>query len=94
LKGIYDQTLDFTIATFAGWEGFEKFIEPLKKFKEKYIEKAAKTYTMSTESNAFNVLNHGDFHIRNLLYKMKPEGGGVEDFVFVSLTMESAENLC
>jgi hypothetical protein len=84
---MFGQSLDFAIATFSSWDGFEQFIGPLNKFKESYYQKGLKTYSPTPGPNAFNVLNHGDFHLRNLMYKMKPEGG-VEDVLFVSRKMQ------
>ncbi|KAG5669178.1 hypothetical protein PVAND_017072 [Polypedilum vanderplanki] len=83
INGMFGQSIDFAIATFSSWEGFEQYVQPLMKFKENFIEKSKKSYSPANGPNAFNVLNHGDFHIRNLLYKMKPEGQGIEDFVFL-----------
>ena len=80
---IYGNSYDTLIGLMSKWEGFEEFIEPLKKLRQSYMEKSAKSYTPSTASGAFNVLNHGDFHFKNMLYKMDKEGGKVEDFVMV-----------
>lgn len=66
------------------WEGYEKFIPHLEKFKENYKSKASKTYEKNSEGFGFNVLNHTDFHIKNLLFK-KHADGSLDDLYFVSL---------
>ncbi|KAL7013979.1 hypothetical protein ACKWTF_015679 [Chironomus riparius] len=78
---IYGNSYDTLIGLMSKWEGFEEFVEPLKKMRQSYMEKSAKSYTACTGSGAFNVLNHGDFHFKNMLYKMDKDGGKVEDFV-------------
>ena len=66
------------------WDGFEKFVEPIKHFKEIFLEKNLKTYSPNTGPGAWNVLNHGDFLMKNFMFKMEKEGQGVEDFMMVS----------
>jgi len=80
---IYGSSYETLINLMSNWEGFEKYVEPIKKMKETYVEKSIKSYTPNTGHGAFNVLNHGDFHFKNMLYKMDKEGGKVEDFVMV-----------
>ncbi|KAG5668114.1 hypothetical protein PVAND_016067 [Polypedilum vanderplanki] len=45
------------------------------------MERGLKSYTPSSGPFSFNVLNHGDFHLKNILYKINDEGE-VEDFIF------------
>ncbi|CAG9811444.1 unnamed protein product [Chironomus riparius] len=65
------------------WDGFEQYLEPIKHFKDIILEKSLKTYSPSSDTGAINVLNHGDFHFKNMLYKMVEEGGKVEDFMML-----------
>jgi hypothetical protein len=69
----------------SGWEGFEKYLEPIKHFKDIAITKILKTYSPSLEVGAINVLNHGDFHFKNMLYKMGEDGGKIADFMMVRI---------
>ncbi|CRL01431.1 CLUMA_CG014513, isoform A [Clunio marinus] len=49
------------------WGGYEDYIKKLKTFCESFIEKGKQLYT--PDINGYNVLNHADFHIKNLLFK-------------------------
>jgi len=84
---IFDANFDIFLNYIHEWEGYEEFIEPIKNFRTVFAEKCRKSYQPNTGVGAFNVLNHGDFHLKNVLYKMNKEDGKVEDFVAVSLKM-------
>lgn len=66
------------------WEGFEKFIPNLEAHKAQYAAKVASTYSVNTREFGFNVLNHADFHLKNMLFKTD-SNGAVGDFYIVSL---------
>lgn len=74
------------------WEGFEKFIPNLEAFKAQYAAKVAETYSVNTREFGFNVLNHADFHLKNMLFKTD-SNGTVGDFYFVSLMILSSKLL-
>lgn len=65
------------------WEGFERYVPYLEAFKKSFLGKVLKTYKANRSEFGFNVLNHADFHLRNLLFKKNVEGT-IEDFYFVS----------
>lgn len=65
----------------AQWSGFEKIHEKLKSLPEKLVTRVCATYQEKCRGWGFNVLNHGDFHIRNLMFKRK--NGNVEDVKFL-----------
>lgn len=48
------------------WEGFEKYEEKVKKLFENHNLKGRKTFS---PSSGYNVLNHGDFHAKNMMFK-------------------------
>lgn len=81
---MFEQGLEAFIDVAREWKGFERFISPLETFKQQYLSKALKTYTANRSDFGFNVLNHGDFHTKNMLFK-KTADGAVEDFYFVSI---------
>lgn len=62
------------------WEGYEKYIPGLENLKETYLESFKKIYKKN--DNGFNVLNHGDFHIRNMLFTHN-NAGAIDDMYFV-----------
>ncbi|XP_070509090.1 uncharacterized protein [Chironomus tepperi] len=71
------------LSTMSSWDGFEKYLKPIEKFKEVALKKALKTYLPSSSPNAINVLNHGDFHFKNMLYKISKDDGKIEDFMML-----------
>lgn len=52
------------------WPGFEQYSPKLKEFSKHYQEKALRTYSPNG-ANGYNVLNHGDFHNKNILVSKK-----------------------
>jgi thiamine kinase-like enzyme len=67
------------------WDGFEVITEKLESTAEKFENLGRKIYEPSSSSHdGFNVLNHGDFHFNNMLFK-KNEEGKISDVLFVSL---------
>lgn len=67
------------------WEGCEKFVTHLEKFIKSYKMKARRTYSPNRNEFGFNVLNHADFHVKNVLLK-KNENDVGQDIFIVSLT--------
>ena len=65
------------------WPGFEQFSPKLKEFSKVYQDKALKTYTANV-ADGYNVLNHGDFHNKNILVSKKDQK--IEDLYFVSIS--------
>lgn len=63
------------------WEGYEVITEKLEALVKKFEELGNKIY--ETGRGSFNVLNHGDFHFNNMLFK-KDKDGKIADVVFVS----------
>lgn len=67
------------------WEEFEEIHEKLKSNKGKFIDKIFEAHK-SKRSCGYNVLNHGDFHIRNMLFK-KGEDGSIEQVKFLDFQL-------
>jgi thiamine kinase-like enzyme len=65
------------------WEGFEMIAEKMEVFVGKFETRGEKVYTANGSSEGFNVLNHGDFHINNMVFK-KDSDGKLSDVLFVS----------
>ena len=83
LIGMLGLTLSSFIDVAKTWKEFEKFTPNLEAFQKVWLEQATKTYTTATNEFAYNVLNHADFHLKNLMFK-KNVDGIVEDFYIVS----------
>lgn len=79
----YDEFFGALLKSMSEWEGFDEFIEPVTKFRRTYVEKIGKIHSPGTTSRSINVINHGDFHPKNVLYKMKDNKVVVEDFAMV-----------
>lgn len=59
--------------------GFEEYIPKLKVFQENPLVNGQRL--SEPDVNGYNVLNHGDFHSSNLMYKM--DGDKLEDFFII-----------
>ena len=79
---VFTQGLDAFIDVVNEMEEMKKFVPNLKSFKEQFLNKALKTYSQNRNESGLNVLNHADFHIKNLLFK-KNAVDEIEDFYFV-----------
>lgn len=79
---IFGQGLDAFIDVASEVGGFEKFLPNLESFKDQYLNKTLRTYLPNRSDEGYNVLNHADFHTKNLLFK-KHANDSIEDFLFV-----------
>lgn len=80
---MFTQGIDAFIDVAKELGGFERYIPKLVTFKSTFPSKALKTYTPNRNDCGYNVLNHADFHTKNVLFK-KSADGSIEDFNFVS----------
>lgn len=55
------------------WEGYEEFLPKLDDLIKNIGEIGKKCYTPNKRGCGFNVLNHGDLHLRNILVKTNNE---------------------
>lgn len=81
---LFGKSLGGFVEAVSEWEGYEKYVPHLDAFKNNYLSKVLKTFKPNRSEFGFNVLNHADFHIRNLLFK-KGSDGKIEDIKFVSV---------
>jgi hypothetical protein len=85
-KPIVDHFLRDTIKAFrevvVEWEGFESYVPKVERLITDIEAIGRKSYTPNPKSCGFNVLNHGDLHLRNILIKDDSEQR-VESFYFV-----------
>lgn len=67
------------------WRGYEVITRKLEQTAEKFDEMGRKVYEANPKnSEGFNVLNHGDFHFNNMLFKNNSDGK-ISDVLFVSI---------
>lgn len=67
------------------WPGYEKIGEKVEDFIPKLFDFAHKAMTRDY-SHEFNVLNHGDFHLRNLMFKRNADGE-LSEVIFLDFQM-------
>lgn len=79
---MFGQGLEAFIDVAKEWEGYEKYIPHLEKFRKHYLNRGIKTYTPNRTDFGYNVLNHADFHLKNMLFK-KNADGAINDFYMV-----------
>ena len=64
------------------WEGYEEYLPKLDNLIANIGEIGSKCYVPNRTECGFNVLNHGDFHLRNIIVKANEEHR-IEHFYFV-----------
>lgn len=65
------------------WDGFETIAEKMENLVSKFVTLGEKVYTPSSPNEGYSVLNHGDFHFNNMLFK-NFANGKLSDVNFVS----------
>lgn len=67
------------------WDEFKDNMDKVDKFLDNFYELGKSCYARNDEKHGYNVLNHGDFHMRNLLVKFNDTPKRLEKFNFVSI---------
>lgn len=78
-----NETLEGFIAAAKNWDGFATFIPHLESFKKNFFSRCLRSYTANRSDDGYNVLNHADFHRKNLLFQRNAYDA-IKDFLFVS----------
>jgi hypothetical protein len=81
---MFNQSLEAFVDVAREWDEFEKYIPNLEKFKERYWNRGMKSYTPNRINFGYNVLNHADFHLKNMLFR-KSADDAINDFYMVRL---------
>ncbi len=68
------------------WEGYEEYAPKLEAFAQNYIAVCSTCYEPNKGDGAYNVLVHGDHHLKNSMYKI--EDGKVVDVIFIDHQLE------
>lgn len=76
--------MSLCIDEMRSWEGFETIVEKMEMLVAKFVTFGEKVYTPNASNDGYNVLNHGDFHFNNMVFK-NDANGKLSDVVFVSL---------
>lgn len=85
-----NEPFDVLCDVLKSWGGMDEYVVKLKCFREKYIEMGKRLY--EPDPNGYNVLNHGDFHIKNLMFKLN--GETIEDFYFLDYQVSVLASPC
>lgn len=64
--------MTYVVSQMKNWPGFEKIQDKMQGTEEKIIDKIIDVY-LPNKAFGFNVLNHGDFHIKNIMFKTTQE---------------------
>ncbi|GAB0088785.1 hypothetical protein DMENIID0001_032490 [Sergentomyia squamirostris] len=83
LKGMFD-AFDQLQKEVLNWPGYEKLGEKLSTQKDTLQEKLLPAYKANPEPG-FNVLCHGDFHLRNMMFVMN--GPNIDKVMFLDYQM-------
>jgi hypothetical protein len=65
------------------WDELKTFLPLMESFSTSYLSKILRTYKPNRNEHGFNVLNHADFHVRNVMFE-KSNDGKIADMRFVS----------
>jgi hypothetical protein len=63
------------------WKGCEIYVAKFESLHANFMQKGLNIYTKNYPGTGYNVLNHGDFHPSNMLFKR--ENGRLVDVLFV-----------
>lgn len=85
-----NEPFDVLCDVLTSWGGMDEYVVRLKRFRENYIPMGQRLY--EPDPNGYNVLNHGDFHIKNLLFKSN--GDTIEDFYFMDFQVAVVASPC
>ena len=83
LETFYYKTFRDFRSVVETWEGYEKYLPKIDNLINNLPAIGRKLYTPNKPGHGYNVLNHGDFHLRNLLFKFD-ENKKIQDLLFVS----------
>lgn len=68
------------------WPGFEAVADKMVAIRSKLMEKGLKTTAPNKPGEGYNVLNHGDFHAKNMLFK-KDESDNINEVLLLDFQL-------
>lgn len=89
-ESFLSEPFDVLCDVVTSWGGMDEYALKLKRFRKNFIAMGQRLY--EPDSNGYNVLNHGDFHIKNLLFKLN--GETIEDFHFLDYQVSVLASPC
>lgn len=85
------ESIDAFTDVLESWGDYEEYVKKIKIFRDNFIENGKRLY--EPDVDGYNVLNHGDFHIKNLLFKKDGENK-IEDFYLMDFQICVLANPC
>lgn len=76
----------FLAAKMKLWPGYEIIAEKIEALKPKFLEKGLKSTSPNKPGEGYNVLNHGDFHAKNLMFK-KDEQNNINEVLLIDFQL-------
>lgn len=78
---IFTRGYDEFCAAVDKWPGCEEFAKKLKLLNGTVKERLLQVYVANSQTQGYNVLNHGDFQWKNLMHKRDPENRIVDSML-------------
>lgn len=66
---VYSEHIKSLIDEMRTWTGYESIVEKFEKILENINISGKKMFTANSPEDGYNVLNHGDFHGKNVMFK-------------------------
>lgn len=82
IYGLYSSSVKVFQEVLETWDGYQEYIPKIQTFMQQIGEIGRKSQTANKPNNGYNVLNHGDFHLRNILVKLDSQNR-LQQFNFV-----------
>ncbi|KAJ9590259.1 hypothetical protein L9F63_016622, partial [Diploptera punctata] len=77
LANIFRGTFNNCAEVISNWPGFEKYVHVLRSMSVKITSHMTKA--MQRDATGFNVLNHGDLWLKNMMFQYNEQTGEVQD---------------
>ena len=80
-QSLFNVNINSLASKVETWDGYERFGPKLRELIPTAVDSMIEAVT--PKENSFNVLNHGDCWVNNMLFRYCPQTGKVEDMRFV-----------
>ncbi len=87
IHGLYDDSIKVFQEVLETWDGYQEYIPRLDMFMKQVGDIGRKSHSANKPNIGYNVLNHGDFHLRNTLVQLT-SNMKLQEFRFVRKRFE------
>lgn len=88
IYGLYRKHIKTFQEVLETWDGFQDYVPKIELFMNEIGHIGRKAHSANKKGNGYNVLNHGDFHSRNILVKLNSQKK-LQQFYFVRAFIKS-----